>query len=136
MMQLSIQNTLKLVITSLMVMFLSTMPVLGQDLFPECKNSASSNTEFCKTVEKPAGKGAGLFGADSLVSRATEAIIFITGAVSILMIVIGGLRYVLSNGDAQGTTNAKNTILYAVIGLVIALSAQAILKLVLQKLLA
>ncbi|MCA9339488.1 MAG: hypothetical protein KDA17_01090, partial [Candidatus Saccharibacteria bacterium] len=52
------------------------------------------------------------------------------GAISVLMIVIGGLRFVLSQGDASAVSSAKNTVLYAVIGLVVALMAGGIVLLV------
>jgi hypothetical protein len=49
------------------------------------------------------------------------------------MIIIGGLRYVTSGGKQESVTSAKNTILYAVIGLVIIALAQIIARFVLQK---
>jgi len=57
-----------------------------------------------------------------------------TGALSLLFIVIGGLRYTLSAGDPQGIEAAKNTILWAVIGMVISISAFAIVNFVLERL--
>lgn len=55
---------------------------------------------------------------------------FIVGAVSVIMIIIGGLRYVLSSGDSKATVEAKNTILYAVIGVVVAIVAYAVIAFV------
>jgi hypothetical protein len=52
----------------------------------------------------------------------------IVGAVSVIMIIVGGFRYVISGGDANGVQGAKNTILYAIIGLVIVLFAQIIVR--------
>jgi hypothetical protein len=108
--------------------------VAEAQIFEECDNAAAANSEFCKTIGTDPGSEDKLFGPDSLLNRVTETIIFIAGSISVLMIVIGGLRYILSNGDPQGISNAKNTIIYAVVGLVIALSAEAILLLVLQRL--
>jgi hypothetical protein len=50
------------------------------------------------------------------------------------MLIVGGLRYITSNGDAQGATSAKNTILYAIIGLIVAILAYAIINFVFIKL--
>jgi hypothetical protein len=58
-------------------------------------------------------------------------IIFVTGALSVLMIIIGGLRYTTSGGDQGSITSAKNTILYAVIGLIVSVMAYAIVNFVL-----
>lgn len=55
-------------------------------------------------------------------------------ALAVLFIVIGGLKYVMSQGDPNETGKAKQTILYAVIGLVIAVSAEAIVSFVLGSL--
>jgi hypothetical protein len=63
------------------------------------------------------------------------AILFgIMAAVSVLFIVIGGLRFVTSEGNPEGTAKARNTIIYAVVGLVIALSAEALVAFVLGNL--
>jgi ABC-type Fe3+ transport system permease subunit len=52
---------------------------------------------------------------------------FVIGGISVIMIIIGGLRYVLSNGDSKAVGEAKNTILYAVIGVIVAIMAYAII---------
>jgi hypothetical protein len=60
-----------------------------------------------------------------------NVLIFLTGAIAVLMIIIGGVRYVVSGGDQGSISGAKNTILYAVIGLIVAVAAYAIVNLVL-----
>lgn len=65
-----------------------------------------------------------------LFAGVANALIFLVGAVSVIMIIIGGLRYVLSNGDPKSTESAKNTILYAVIGIVVAIASFAIVNFV------
>jgi len=65
-----------------------------------------------------------------LFAGVANALIFLVGAVSVIMIIIGGLRYVTSNGDAKQTEAAKNTILYAVIGIVVAIASFAIVSFV------
>jgi hypothetical protein len=55
----------------------------------------------------------------------------VVGSVSVIMIIIGGFRYIISGGDSAGVTSAKNTILYAIVGLVIVLFSQAIIRFVL-----
>lgn len=60
----------------------------------------------------------------------TNIILYIMGAVAVIMIIIGGFRYVTAGGDSGSVTAAKNTILYAVIGLIVALLAYAIVNFV------
>ena len=57
----------------------------------------------------------------------------LVGVVSVIMLIIGGLRYVISNGDPAKVNTAKDTILYAIIGLVIVASAQGIAQFTLNK---
>ncbi len=52
------------------------------------------------------------------------------GGISVLMIVIGGIRFVTSNGDPSAVSSAKKTVLYSVIGLVVAIMAAAIVYMV------
>jgi hypothetical protein len=60
-------------------------------------------------------------------------LLFVLGAIAVIIIVIGGLRYVLSGGDANAVKGAKDTILYAVVGLIIALLAYAIVNFVITQ---
>jgi uncharacterized membrane protein YidH (DUF202 family) len=55
------------------------------------------------------------------------------GSISVLMIVFGGLRFMFSQGDSGKVAQARNTILYAVIGLVIAIAAFALAEFVIGK---
>lgn len=75
-----------------------------------------------------------ILGPTSILYKTIQAITILTGAISVIMIIIGGFRYVVSGGDSNATKGAKDTILYAVIGLVIAIFAQTIVTFVLSKL--
>ena len=55
----------------------------------------------------------------------TNVLLFIIGAVSVIMLIIGGIRYTVSQGDQSAVQSAKNTILYAIIGIVVAILAYA-----------
>jgi hypothetical protein len=60
----------------------------------------------------------------------TNSLLFLIGAVSVVMLVYGGFRYTTSGGDSSAITAAKNTILYAVVGIVVAIAAYAIVNFV------
>lgn len=80
---------------------------------------------------KAAGGGTkGQMTLGESIALVINVLLFLIGAVSVIMIIIGGIRYVLSNGDSTQITGAKNTIMYAVIGLVVALLAYAIVNFV------
>ena len=74
--------------------------------------------------------GAGQTSLGDQIKAVINVLLFIIGVVSVIMIILGGIKYVLSNGDSSQITSAKNTILYAVIGLVVALLAYAIVNFV------
>lgn len=70
-------------------------------------------------------------GAYSIVGSVINILSIVVGAASVIVIIIGGIRYVVSGGDSAGVQGAKNTILYAIVGLVVALFAQVIVRFVL-----
>ena len=96
---------------------------------------------YAQTFEDQARQGVNSAGGGNqralgpAIKRVVNILLFVVGAVAVIMIVIGGLRYVLSGGDSQSVTNARNSILYAVVGLVIALLAYAIVNFVLDNIL-
>lgn len=57
----------------------------------------------------------------------------IVGIIAVVMIIVGGIKYITSGGDSGNITSAKNTIMYAVIGLVVVALAQIIVNFVLER---
>jgi hypothetical protein len=66
----------------------------------------------------------------TLIKTIVNVLLFVLGVIAVIMIVIGGIKYTTSNGDSSAVTSAKNTILYAVIGVIVALMAFAIVNFV------
>lgn len=83
-----------------------------------------------KNPDSPACKSANL---KDVIGTITNTLLFALGATCSVVIVISGIRFVTSGGDATAVTNAKNSILYGVIGLIIALSAFGVVKFVLSR---
>lgn len=73
---------------------------------------------------------AGTRSFPEVLSSITDLLLFIVGAIAVVVIIVGGIRYATSGGDQNAVTGAKNTILYAVIGLVVAFLAYAVVKFV------
>lgn len=82
---------------------------------------------------KPSGAAGNttLFGDGSIFNTIVNILLFLIGAISVIMLIIGGIRYTLSAGDSGNVTAAKNTILYAIVGLIVAFLAFAIVNWVL-----
>ncbi len=70
---------------------------------------------------------------NSLIRTIINLLSLVVGIVAVIMIIVGGLRYITSGGSDTGVTGAKNTILYAVIGLIIVALAQLLVRFVLNK---
>ena len=66
------------------------------------------------------------------VRKVINTLLYILGAVSVLIIIVGGVLYVVSGGDAASVKKAKDTIMYAVVGLVVAILAYAIVNFVIS----
>lgn len=86
------------------------------------------------TAANTAGGPTKLFGEGSVLTTIINFALYFIGAVSVLMLIIGGVRYTMSGGNEKAVGAAKSTILYAVIGVVVALLAYAIVNFVLTTL--
>jgi hypothetical protein len=80
---------------------------------------------------RPDGVPADLVGPTGTLTDITNKILYAVGIVSVIMLIYGGFRYIISGGDKAKVTDAKNTILYAIIGLIISILAFAIVKFIL-----
>lgn len=68
--------------------------------------------------------------ANVVIKNVTNIMFFIIGAVSVIMLIYGGIRYTTSGGNANSVTAAKNTVIYSIVGLVISILAYAIVNFV------
>lgn len=87
-------------------------------------SGVSATSDICKAKSTDSLK--------SYVGTIVNIILYILGVVAVIMIIIGGFMYVTSSGDATAVTKAKNTIMFAVVGLVIAILAYAIVNFVIN----
>lgn len=69
----------------------------------------------------------------STISDFINVFSIVIGIVAVVMIMVAGFRYITSAGDANGISAAKNTLIYAIVGLIVAAFAQIIVRFVLSK---
>jgi len=93
----------------------------------DSSGSSVGGTADCSTV---AGNSSSL---NDIATKIINIFSWIVGVASVIMIIYGGFRYITSGGDSNGVSSAKNTIIYAIIGLVIVALAQAIVAFVINK---
>ena len=87
----------------------------------------NQNSVYCKN------KNTGETQVNGIIKTIVEVLLTAVGAISIIMIVIGGIMFALSSGDAQKAAKARNTVLYAVVGLAVSLFASAIVNFVFNR---
>lgn len=94
---------------------------------------AGSNLDFNSNPSGDCTSSDATTKFNDLVHSIINVLSAIVGVVAVIMIIVGGLRYITSGGNDTSVSGAKNTILYAVIGLVIVALAQIIVRFVLTK---
>jgi hypothetical protein len=90
-------------------------------------NPSSAGDQGCTAVS---GTGDRL---TNLIKLVINIISIIVAVVAVIMIIFGGLKYITSGGESSNVSGAKNTILYAIIGLVVVALAQFVVRFVLDK---
>lgn len=70
---------------------------------------------------------------DTIIATVINIFSLVVGVISVIMIIVGGLKYITSGGDSGNVSGAKNTILYAIIGLVVVALSQVIVRFVLGR---
>ena len=97
----------------------------------DCDNGISGGVSSGINCAQGEGVPTDLFGEGSIFTTVVNVLLFVIGAISVIMLIIGGIRYTTSAGDSGAVTGAKNTIMYAIIGLVVAFLAFAVVNWVL-----
>lgn len=123
------RTSLKLTIVGL----LAAVGIMVAPAVPAFAASCSSAADCAQIGADKAGGSGSSASIGDIIKTIVNVLLFILGAVAVIMIVIGGIRYTISQGDSNAITSAKNTILYAVIGLVVALLAYAIVNFVIAQ---
>jgi hypothetical protein len=121
------------IISAALILFGLAGVTPGLSLAQAC--SASTQNAIQCGVNGAGGNGQSPAQAGSNVNQTIKSIINVlsvaVGVVAVIMIIIGGFRYVTSGGKQESVAGAKSTILYAVVGLMVAALAQVIIRFVL-----
>lgn len=96
------------------------------NVFDAC-NGDNRDTAVCEAQQNETDDG------KQFMKNIVNTLMMLLGSVCIVMMVIGGFRYVVSNGEQQQITSAKNTILYAAIGLIVALFASVAVNFIIEQ---
>lgn len=96
---------------------------------PQCFDASGNLTNDLTQCAGSDGQATNLMGT---LTTVINVILAVVGFVAVIMIIMGGISFITSQGDSSKVTKARNTILYGVVGLVVALLAFAIVNFVLS----
>lgn len=105
--------------------------VYAQDPIKCGVNSGAELDLSGENCEVEAGSGAN--SLQGLITKIINIFSVIVGVIAVIMIIFGGLKYITSGGDSGNVSSAKNTIIFALVGLVIVALAQFIVRFVLTQ---
>lgn len=105
--------------------------LLGVGLLFAPEALAGPVDEALKGANDSGGSGGPTLGA--IIQTVTNILLFIVGIAAVIMLIIGAIRYTTSAGDDSAAKSAKNTILYAIVGLILAFLAYAIVTFVINQ---
>lgn len=109
------------------------LPVLALAAVPTASVSALGLSDAQNQVSDVDGLAKSADDPSGLVKNVINFMLYLVGILSVAFLIWGGIRYTASAGDSNKVTSAKNTIMYAVIGLIVAILAYAIVNLVITQ---
>lgn len=95
--------------------------VLAVNVFDQCKQNGSASV--CKAQGD---------SASGMIKTIINILLYVVGIIAVIMIIVGGVRYTVSNGNASQVKEAKDTILYSIVGLIVAAMSFAIVNFVIS----
>lgn len=93
-------------------------------------DSGNARSQACGAI---GGCGGGGNKIQKTFKTIIEILSAVGGIIAVIMIIVGGIKYMTAGGDSNSISSAKNTVLYSVVGLIIIAFAQVIVRLVLEK---
>ena len=111
--------------------------VFGASVLSTASLSGSVSAQVSKGIDTATTsemKGKSIDGDKGLIKTVVNVLLWAVGILSVIMIIFSGLRYITSAGDASKTKSAQSTLIYSVVGLIVAIMAWAIVNMVINRL--
>lgn len=123
-------------LVALLVVTSGATAVAQFDPFSDACNNVSGSTvcEDANTSRSDNASSNKLYGPNGVLTKAISVVSIVVGIAAVFVVLLAGLRYITAGGEPGQITNAKNTAKYAVVGVLVALFAQAIIRFVFNKL--
>jgi type IV secretion system pilin len=125
----------KLFITTILgvlVFFSLSVPTLAIGTGAVCTTvQGAGSTPYCSsqtTGDNP------IAGPNGIINKAIDILSIVAGIASVIIIIVAGIQFALSSGDSQRVSKARTAVIYALVGIMVIIAGQSIIKLVLDKL--
>ena len=100
-----------------------------------CKNAKRENPKAVPAACKDKNPGSNpIYGQKGILTSIINMVSILIGIAAVIMIIVGGLKFITSGSNPQDVTSAREMIIYAAIGLIVAASAQLLVRFILSKL--
>ena len=122
---------------SIISIAIMTCAVFGASILSTASLSGSVSAQVSKGIDTATTsemKGKSIDGDKGLIKTVVNVLLWAVGVLSVIMIIFSGFRYITSSGDASKTKSAQSTLIYSVVGLIVAIMAWAIVNMVINRL--
>lgn len=122
---------------SIISIAIMTCAVFGVSVLSTTSLSGSVSAQVSKGIDTATTsemKGKSIDGDGGLIKTVVNVLLWAVGILSVIMIIFSGFRYITSSGDASKTKSAQSTLIYSVVGLIVAIMAWAIVNMVIKRL--
>lgn len=122
---------------SIISIAIMTCAVFGTSVLSTTSLSGSVSAQVSKGIDTATTsemQGKSIDGKDGLIKTVVNILLWAVGILSVIMIIFSGFRYITSSGDASKTKSAQSTLIYSVVGLIVAIMAWAIVNMVIKRL--
>lgn len=119
---------IRTIIASIVLVVFTSVAITGlQPVYADCTSSNSAKNEVLKGIGET-GTDCNTSGVDRFISGVIRIISYIAGIAAIIAIILSGFKYITSGGDTNKIASAKNTLIYALVGVVVAVLAQLLVN--------
>ena len=122
---------------SIISIAIMTCAVFGASVLSTASLPGSVSAQVSKGIDTATTsemQGKSIDGKDGLIKTVVNILLWAVGILSVIMIIFSGFRYITSSGDASKTKSAQSTLIYSVVGLIVAIMAWAIVNMVTNRL--
>ena len=122
---------------SIISIAIMTCAVFGVSVLSTASLSGSVSAQVSKGIDTATTsemKGKSIDGDKGLIKTVVNVLLWAVGVLSVIMIIFSGFRYITSAGDTSKTKSAQSTLIYSVVGLIVAIMAYAIVNMVINRL--